>query len=326
MEQIPDDPVLEMVEQLVKLPWTVSKDGIQQRTVERIAEIPVPQVVEELVEVFKVFPQDRIQQRLVEQTIETPDITLAEKIVEGPVTQTQGKTQQIVNRSVQHVLDTLEVEKHIIQEKINQVTRHVETPLLQFTDKVVDIPVVAQRQIRMNRKVEKIIEIPQLRQTDQMVDVPVVVVAQVPQVRVVQVPRVQVVVETAVLLPDVQVPQVRVLFGEKIAAIPEVRTVQGPQTSESFREILMRGVAPNTEADSFIDDLSSFGSKGLNHQDCEVLFHAGMKRNMKRIAQQPVGSQQQQQDNQPQTAMQSLDKREKERGERSRRKRVGKKG
>ena len=79
-------------------------------------------------EVFKVFPQDRIQQRLVEQTIETPDITLAEKIVEGPVTQTQGKTQLVVNTSVQHVVNALEVEKHIIQEKINQVTRHVETP------------------------------------------------------------------------------------------------------------------------------------------------------------------------------------------------------
>ena len=149
-----------------------------------------------------------------------------------------------MNTSAQHVVDTLEVEKHIIQGKINQVTRHAETPLLQivkktvevpeiqrvpaevpllqFTDKVVDIPVVAQRQIRMNRKVQKSVEIPQLRQTDQMVDVPVVVVAQVPLVRVVmktvetpqlplvlQVPLVQVVAETAELLSDVQVPQVR---------------------------------------------------------------------------------------------------------------------
>ena len=82
----------------------------------------------------------------------------------------------------------------------------------------------------------------------------------------------------------VEIPQS--LFGEKIAAIPEVTTVRG-----RFREILTRGVAPNTEADSFIDDLSSVGSKGLNHLFCEVLFHAGMKRTMKRIAQQSVGSQ-----------------------------------
>ena len=64
-----------------------------------------------------------------------------------------------------------------------------------------------------------------------------------------------------------------------------------------------------------MDDLTSVGSKGLN-QDCEVLFHAGMKRTMKRIGQQPVGSQQQQQDNQPQTARQSTQQeREKERRE-----------
>ena len=76
-------------------------------------------------EVFKVFPQDRIQQRLVEQTIETPALSLADQIVEVPVIQTQGKTQQVVNTHVQDVVDTVEVEKHIIQEKINQVTRQV---------------------------------------------------------------------------------------------------------------------------------------------------------------------------------------------------------
>ena len=63
-----------------------------------------------------------------EQTDETPDISLAEKIVEGLVTQTQGKTQQLVNTRVQRVVDTVKT---------------VEVPLLQFTDKVVDIPVVA---------------------------------------------------------------------------------------------------------------------------------------------------------------------------------------
>ena len=64
----------------------------------------------------------------------------------------------------------------------------------------------------------------------------------------------------------------------------------------------------------FIDYLSRVGSKGLIHQDCEVLFHAGMQR----ITQQRDSSQQQQQpDNQPQAARQSTrQEREKERGER----------
>ena len=52
-----------------------------------------------------------------------------------------------VNTHVQHVVNAVEVEKSeiikqtvqkpIIQEKIDQVTKHVEMPELQFTDKVV---------------------------------------------------------------------------------------------------------------------------------------------------------------------------------------------
>ena len=55
-----------------------------------------------------------------------------------PVVHTPERTQQVVNTHVQHVVDTVEVEKPklvketgqkpIIQEKINQVTKHVEVP------------------------------------------------------------------------------------------------------------------------------------------------------------------------------------------------------
>ena len=217
VEQILNDPVPEMVTQLVEVPNTVAQDRIKQRTVEHISEIPVPQVVEELVEVFKVFPQDRIRQRLVVQTIDTPGISLAEKIVEGPVTQIQGKTQQGMKTHAQHVVNTVEVEKPkiieltvqrkkpIIQEKINQVTKHVEIPLSQFTDKVVDKPVVVQRQISTVLTVQKNIEIPQLQITDEVVEVPAVLIVQVPQV--------QVVAET------VEIPQLRIV--EKIDETPE---------------------------------------------------------------------------------------------------------
>ena len=190
VEQILNDPV--------EVPNTVAQDRNKQRTVEHISEIPVPQVVEELVEVFKVFPQDWIQQRLVVQTIDTLGISLAEKIVEGPVTQIQGKTQQGMNTHAQHVVNTVEVEKPkiieltvqrkkpIIQEKINQVTKHVEIPLSQFTDKVVDKPVVVQRQISTVLTVQKNIEISQLQVDDKVVDIPVMLVLPVPQVRIVK--------------------------------------------------------------------------------------------------------------------------------------------
>ena len=136
-EQTLDAPVPEMVKQLVEAPKTIHQDRIQQRTVEHMApDTPVPRDVEEPAEFFKAFSQDRVQLRFGGQIIENPAIPLAEKIVELPVIQTEEKTQQGVNTSVQHVFNT--VEKRIIQEKINQVTIHVEIPLLQFTDKVVD--------------------------------------------------------------------------------------------------------------------------------------------------------------------------------------------
>ena len=173
-EQILDVPVPVMVEQ--KLPETVSEDRIQQRTAEHISVIPVPQDMKKLVEVSEVFQKGRIQQRFVEQADETSDISLAVKIVERPVTQMQ----QVANTSVQQVVDT------VIQEEINQVTRHVEIPPLQFTDKVADIPVVAQKQISMVLTVQKSIEISQLQITDKVTDVPVVSVVQVPRVWVVK--------------------------------------------------------------------------------------------------------------------------------------------
>ena len=74
-EQILDVPVLETVEQSVKLPNNVPQDRIRQRTVELVTDILVPQDMEELARFFKVSFLDRVQQSSAEQTIETPDIT-----------------------------------------------------------------------------------------------------------------------------------------------------------------------------------------------------------------------------------------------------------
>ena len=158
---------------------------------------PVPQVVEELAEISKVFSLDRVQQRSVEQDIETPAISLVEKIVEMPVTR---KTQQVANTHVQHVVNAVEVEKHIIQEKINQETKRIEIPPPQFIDKAIDILVMAQRQVPQVHVVKKTVEdpqfeivqktvenpetVPQFRVADKVVDVPVVLVVQAPQVQV----------------------------------------------------------------------------------------------------------------------------------------------
>ena len=160
-EQIFDVPGLEMAKQLVEVPETVSQERIQQRTVEQIVDVPVPQVVEELMEVSHVFPQDRVHQRFVEQIIEAPAISLDEQIVEVSVIRMQGKAQQGVNTHVQHVVDTVEVEKPkitvltvqrkkpIIQENMIQVTKPIEFPQAQFSDKAGDMLVGMQQDVSM---------------------------------------------------------------------------------------------------------------------------------------------------------------------------------
>ena len=101
------------------------------------------------------------------------------------------------------------------------VKKTVEDLQFEIVEKTVENPeAVPQMQV-----VEKTTEIPQFRVADKVVDVPVVLV--------------------------VQAPLVQLPYIEKIAVIPEIRTVPGPQTSESL----------------------SVDSRGLNHQDCEVLFH-----------------------------------------------------
>ena len=184
---------------------------------------------------------------------------------------------QGVNTHVQHVIDTVKVEKPeiikqtvlkpIIQEKINRVTKHVEVQLSQFTDKVVDIPVVVQRQIPIVvRTVQKTTDIPQLQCIDKVIDVPVGLVAQVPLVRVVT--------ETAELLSDVQVPRVRVVAETaEISQLACETCVKDNMfmiageinvAGKCHHETVVRGIAQN---------LSSVGNKWLNRGSMQQQQH-----------------------------------------------------
>ena len=191
-----------------------------------------------------------------------------------------------MNTSVQHVFNTVEVEKHIDQ-----------VPLLQFTDKVVDNPVVAQRQISIVLVVQKSIEIAQLQYCDEVINVPVVQVVRVPQsqvvaetaqqitdkvtdvpvVLVVPVPQVRMVRKTVedpqfqivektvensetqtIQGLDMPVSQVQVMaktvempFNGKIVVIPGIETVQGPQTSQSLNGEFDAGHDEKSEQDAF---------------------------------------------------------------------------
>ena len=251
---------------------------------EQTLDVSVPEIVESPTIVF----QDRIQQRTLEQTIANPAISLVEETVEMPVIRTKEKTQHVVNTHVQHVVNTVEVErpkliketqqrkKPIINEKINQVTKHIKIPQVQFLNKVDDMLVDVQQQIRpMTQTVQKTTEIPQLQFPDQMVDVPVVVQRQVPSIETVQktveVPQTQSIVKelrskfevghtSEVPRPirsvqkTVEVP--RVQYIDKVADIPvdiqrQVSTTQAAQDIEEVEDVpaLTQSEVPNIPDD-----------------------------------------------------------------------------
>ena len=108
--------------------------------------------------------------------------------------------------------------------KINQVTKHVEVPQVQFPNKVDEMPVGVQRQIRTVQTVQKTMEIPQLQCIDEAIDD-----------LVVQVSRVQVMERT------VGIPQLQIV--EKTAEAPQIQTIRGTQTSESLDNASFHQVA-----------------------------------------------------------------------------------
>ena len=281
--QVVQIPQVHVVEKTAEIPVMtqrhVSRDGVQQRTVEQIVDAPVPQNVKELTEVSKVFSQDGIQQRAIEQT--TLAIPLVEKTVEMPDTRTQDKTQHVVNTHIQHVVNTVEAErpklaKETVQEKINQVTKHIKIPQVQFLNKVDDMLVDVQQQIRpMAQTIQKTTEIPQLQFPDLVVDVPVVVQRQVPSIETVQktveVPQTQSIVKvlrskfevghtSEVPRPirsvqkTVEVP--RVQYIDKVADIPvdrqgQVFTIQAAQDIDEVEDVtaLTQSEVPNIPDD-----------------------------------------------------------------------------
>ena len=88
-----------------------------------------------------------------------------------------------MNTHVQHVVNTVEVErpeiikltvqrkKFIIQEKIDRGTKPVEIPQAQFLDKCGDMPVIVQRQASMAQTVQKDVEVPLSQLTDKAAEI-----------------------------------------------------------------------------------------------------------------------------------------------------------
>merc|ERR1712083_199712 len=119
---------------------------------------------------------------------------------------------------------------------------------VQYIDRVVDVPVVKQRQVPSIQKVQRTVEVPQVQYIDRVVDVPVVKQRQVPSVQVVQKPVTVPVIETVEKIVDVpvikqvEVPQIQTV--EKVVEVPEVQAVAGATRSVNLPSAPVRQTAP----------------------------------------------------------------------------------
>ena len=184
------------VELSVEVDTGMLQERFTGRAVEQIAEVLVPQILEERMkgDYYRRFPEKT-----------TGDAE--SKAAEGACAACAGDTRMVFENpdkacGMAHVTFEDAISERIV-EQIRDVS--VEVPQLQFIDKVIDISVVEQRAIHMDRTAQKTTEIRQLPPIEQVVDVPVVLVVQVPQVQVVEetveIPQLQV-VEKIVLFPD----------------------------------------------------------------------------------------------------------------------------
>ena len=116
---------------------------------------------------------------------------------------------------------TVQKKKPIIQERINQGTKPIESPRAQFLDKAGDMPVVVQRQVSTAQTVQKAMEVPPLQSVNRVVDVAVVAQGQIPVM-----PFINKVVDTPVVAP------------RQIS--PMVQTVQKTIETQQFCSVLTR--------------------------------------------------------------------------------------
>ena len=241
-EETIEIPQLDAVEKIVET--TEIQDRIQQRTVEQIVDVQVQQVEEELAEISKAFSQNRAQQRFGGQIVEPPAVSFIEKTVEIPDTRTQDNTQHVVNTHVQHVINTVEAEKPIINETINHVTKHVEIPQLQIVEKTVEAAKHIQqervKELRSKFEVGHMSEIHTRNRSDKKNRADLTNRRQVPAIRSVQ--------------KTVEVP--RVQYIDKVADIPvdmqgQVFTIQAAQDIDEVEDVpaLTQSEVPNIPDD-----------------------------------------------------------------------------
>ena len=221
-EQIVDVPVSQIQEKIVGVIHLI----LQERISERIRAEIGSRIQEELLEVIQLIRKTRISERIDETFMDGPVPQIQERLVEenkfnkytnavrtertsqrqsleentlhsssGQYTRSSAGTQvrqatkseaHVGSCSVSNVTHSLTGGCPVSRPLMEKVQKTVEVPQAQSTDKVIDVPVIMQRQVPAVQVVRKTVEVPQTQFIDRVVDTPVVQQRQVPTVQTVQ--------------------------------------------------------------------------------------------------------------------------------------------
>ena len=212
-------------------------------------EIPQLQITDKVVDVPVVLVVPVPQVRVVKKTVEGPQFQIVEKTAEAPQTQTIQGTQtseSLVNASFHQVAQAETVEVDMIEAPLRTesavlvpvaVPKTLDFPRVQLIDKVVSIPVVAQRQVPSAPRVQKIVEMPKVQFSDGEVNMPVAAQRRVPTIPSVQ--------------KTVEVPQIQ--YVDKIVDAPVVAWTEdvsvGTQTVSRKRKLPLETASADGTSD-----------------------------------------------------------------------------
>ena len=209
----------------------------QLQCIDNVSDVPVVSVV----------PAPQVQ--VSEKTVEISQLQAAEKIVETRGTQTIQSTQTseklgtapVCQSTQAEIVEAVEIGAIPHTESASSLfvaTPVSENPPVRFTDRVVDIPVMAQRHVPSAPRVQKIVEMSKVQFSDGHVDMPVVAQRQVPMI-----PNVQ---------KTVEVPQIQYI--DKIVDAPVVARSEdvsvGTQTVSRKRKLSMETESADGTSDS----------------------------------------------------------------------------
>jgi len=237
---VPSVQTVQTKKEVLQVEWI---DKIIDVPVVKQRPVPVIQKVKSIVEVPRVEFVDEVVDTPVSKKRLVPMLQRVHKTLEVEPEASRGRSPPRTSKvpliaDMQHTVMDVQSEpcspdgspsRRSISSSAARVRKIVEVPCIQWTEKVVDVPVLKQRHVPMEQKVKKIITKPVIEWQNEVVDCPELKLQQVPSVQVLQktveVPKITQ-VNRVVEAPAIKVREVPIVRNvQKVVEVPQIEFV-----------------------------------------------------------------------------------------------------